>query len=148
MKWVYPLLSVYYSRMTFGITLVLYFILSYTTRLGWKRVLASGKWGKNSRSLLIVTTKAEAKKVVETVQANNYGTFLISGLVIVDKDMTGQSIAGVNVIANSEDAPMYVCQQWIDITCQTPAKKYKLYKSSINKSIHFVQRSLSSSTRG
>ena len=28
------------------------------------------------------------------------------------------------------------------------AKKYKLYKSSINKSIHFVQRSLSSSTRG
>ena len=28
------------------------------------------------------------------------------------------------------------------ITCQTPAKKYKLYKSSINKSIHFAQRSL------
>ena len=33
------------------------------------------------------------------------------------------------------------------ITCQTPAKKYKLYKSSINKSLHFAQRSLSSSTR-
>ena len=32
--------------------------------------------------------------------------------------------------------------------CLSPAKKYKLYKSSINKSIHFVQRSLSSSTRG
>ena len=103
-----------YSRMTFGITLVLYFILSYTTRLAWKRVLASGKWDRNRRSLLIVTTKAEAKEVVETVKANNYGTFLINGLVIVDKDMTGQSIAGVNVIANSEDAPMYVCQQWID----------------------------------
>ena len=35
-----------------------------------------------------------------------------------------------------------------DIQCLSPAKKYKLYKSSINKSIHFVQRSLSSSTRG
>ena len=33
------------------------------------------------------------------------------------------------------------------IQCLSPAKKYKLYKSSINKSIHFVQRSLSS-TRG
>ena len=32
--------------------------------------------------------------------------------------------------------------------CLSPAKKHKLYKSSINKSIHFVQRSLSSSTRG
>ena len=31
--------------------------------------------------------------------------------------------------------------------CLSPAKKYKLYKSSINKSLHFVQRSLSSSTR-
>ena len=37
---------------------------------------------------------------------------------------------------------------FIDIQCLSPAKKYKLYKSSINKSIHFVQRSLSSSTRG
>ena len=34
------------------------------------------------------------------------------------------------------------------IQCLSPAKKYKLYKSSINKSIHFAQRSLSSSTRG
>ena len=34
------------------------------------------------------------------------------------------------------------------ITCQTPEKKYKLYKSSINKSLHFAQRRLSSSTRG
>ena len=34
-----------------------------------------------------------------------------------------------------------------DIQCLSPAKKYKLYKSSINKSIHFVQRSLSSSTK-
>ena len=35
-----------------------------------------------------------------------------------------------------------------NIQCLSPAKKYKLYKSSINKSIHFVQRSLSSGTRG
>ena len=33
------------------------------------------------------------------------------------------------------------------IQCLSPAKKYKLYKSSINKSLHFAQRSLSSSTR-
>ena len=34
-----------------------------------------------------------------------------------------------------------------NIQCLSPAKNYKLYKSSLNKSIHFVQRSLSSSTR-
>ena len=31
--------------------------------------------------------------------------------------------------------------------CLSPAKKYKVYKSSINKSIHFAQRRLSNSTR-
>lgn len=103
-----------YSRLTFGITLVLYLVLSYGARLVWKRVLASGKWDTNSRSLLIVTTSDEAKKVVERVRANNYGKFVLSGLVLVDKDMAGQSIAGVKVVANSDDAPMYVCQQWID----------------------------------
>ena len=103
-----------YSRLTFGITLVLYLVLSYGARLAWKRVLASGKWDTNSRSLMIVTTSDEAKKVVERVRANNYGKFVLSGLVLVDKDMAGQSIAGVKVVANSDDAPMYVCQQWID----------------------------------
>ena len=38
--------------------------------------------------------------------------------------------------------------QSIGLQCLSPAKKYKLYKSSINKSIHFVQRSLNSSPRG
>ena len=36
----------------------------------------------------------------------------------------------------------------LHIQCLSPAKKYKLYKSSINKSLHFVQRILSSSPRG
>ena len=97
-----------FSRLMLGITLVLYFVFSYVTRFIWKKVLASGKWEKNCRSLLIVTTKAEAQKVIETVHANNYGKFLLSGLVIVDADMAGQNIAGVKVVANSEDAPMYV----------------------------------------
>ena len=42
---------------------------------------------------------------------------------------------------------MELAWRQVGIQCLSPAKKYKLYKSSINKSIHFVQRSLSSSTR-
>ena len=103
-----------FSRLMLGITLVLYFVLAYVTRLLWKKVLASGKWERNCRSLMIVTTKAEAQSVIETVQANNYGKFVLSGLVILDKDMTGKVIGGVKVVASAEDAPMYVCQQWID----------------------------------
>lgn len=51
-----------YSRMTFGITLVLYFILSYTTRLGWKRLLASGKLGKNLQITACCNNKGRGKR--------------------------------------------------------------------------------------
>ena len=81
-----------YSRLTFGITLVLYLVLSYGARLVWKRVLASGKWDTNSRSLLIVTTSDEAMKVVERVRANNYGKFVLSGLVLVEKIWRGRAL--------------------------------------------------------
>ena len=103
-----------FSRLMFGIALVLYFVFAYASRFAWKKVLASGKWERNCRSLLIVTTKAEAQKVIETVQANNYGKFLLSGLVIVDADMAGQSIAGVTIhlkmskIADAEDRRQFV----------------------------------------
>lgn len=56
-----------FSRLMFGITLVLYFVFAYASRFAWKKVLASGKWERNCRSLLIVTTKADAQKVVEKV---------------------------------------------------------------------------------
>ena len=64
-----------FSRLMFGIALVLYFVFAYASRFAWKKVLASCKWERNCRSLLIVTTKAEAQKVIKTVQANNYGKF-------------------------------------------------------------------------
>ena len=46
------------------------------------------------------------------------------------------------------EANCYKTADFNRIQCLSPAKKYKLYKSSINKSLHFVQRRLSSSTRG
>ena len=44
------------------------------------------------------------------------------------------------------DPYWYEWSVWLQ--CLSPAKNYKLYKSSINKSLHFAQRRLSSSTRG
>lgn len=103
-----------YSRLTFAITVILYLALSYLTRLLWKKIVISGKYETNSRSLMIVTTKAKAEEVVKSIKATSYGKLAINGLVIVDEDMTGKTIADVKVVASKEDAPMYVCQQWID----------------------------------
>ena len=54
---------------------------------------------------------------------------------------------GMNLYRGCSHGCIY-CDSRSRKKCLSPVKKYKLYKSSINKSIHFVQRSLSSSTRG
>ena len=66
------------------------------------------------RKLLIVTSKEEADKVVKNMQENNYARFSLAGVVVIDADWLGKKICGVPVVANAEELPMYVCQEWIN----------------------------------
>ena len=62
-----------------------------------------------------------------------------------------QSVLGYQIEDFDQDNQkelLVASQEGEEKKCLSPAKKYKLYKSSINKSLHFAQRSLSSSPRG
>ena len=62
-----------------------------------------------------------------------------------------QSVLGYQIEDFDQDNQkelLVASQEGEEKKCLSPAKKYKLYKSSINKSLHFAQRRLSSSTRG
>ena len=59
-------------------------------------------------------SKEEADKVVKNMQENNYARFSLAGVVVIDADWLGKKICGVPVVANAEELPMYVCQEWID----------------------------------
>ena len=48
------------------------------------------------------------------MQENNYARFSLAGVVVIDADWSGKKICGVPVVANAEELPMYVCQEWID----------------------------------
>ena len=67
-----------------------------------------------SRSLLIVTTSDAAEDVIANIKKNNYARYIIAGVAIIDCDMVGKNIDGVEVVTNEETTPMYVCQEWID----------------------------------
>ena len=56
-----------------------------------------------ARSLLLVVTEDVAKIVVENMKENNYARYKIAGMVVIDKDMTGQWIDDVIVVAAVED---------------------------------------------
>ena len=66
------------------------------------------------RKLLIITSEDVAEQVVSNMQENNYARYSIAGVVVIDADWTGRTINGIPVVANEENAAMYVCQEWID----------------------------------
>jgi len=65
-------------------------------------------------SLLLFTNMSNVYTVLSSLKSQDDATFHISGLVIIDKDMRGQSIGGIDVVSSLVDSPVYVCHNWVD----------------------------------
>ena len=103
-----------FSRLTLILTVVIYLVLTYVVRELWKKLLRKQMADGGERKLLIITSEDVAEQVVSNMQENNYACYSIAGVVVIDADWTGRTINGIPVVANEENAAMYVCQEWID----------------------------------
>lgn len=103
-----------FSRLALILTIVIYLLLTYLVRELWKKFLRKKMEDGGERKLLIITSEDVAEQVVSNMQENNYARYSIAGVVVIDADWTGRTINGIPVVANEENAAMYVCQEWID----------------------------------
>lgn len=103
-----------YSRLVLGLTGVLYVVVSYVARLGWKYILKYKILEENKKSLLIITTQADAAKVIKEVVSETSVECVVSGVILLDSDEIGRKICEVPVVANEEDAASYICHNWVD----------------------------------
>ncbi|MGN0297856.1 MAG: sugar transferase [Lachnospiraceae bacterium] len=103
-----------YSRFVLCVMGVFYFIISYLSRIAWKRYLKKRADYPGKRSLLIITTSDRISRVESRILHSNYDFFRIAGLVVLDKDMKGQMVDGVLVVADASDVLEYACREWID----------------------------------
>lgn len=103
-----------YSRLALILLIVLYIVISYSVRELWKHKLKSKMDEGSERALLIVATSDIAEQVVRNIKANNYARYVIAGVAIIDYDWVGSVVDGVDVVADAESAPMYVCREWVD----------------------------------
>ena len=101
-------------RDTVYIMAVILMFVDYFSRVIYKRFLRYVLKNTEDRSMLVVTTSDIAADVVNHLKRNDLETFKISALVIVDKNMTGKKINGVNVVAQENDAADYICREWVD----------------------------------
>ena len=85
-----------FSRSVLYLTGVFYGIITYLVRMLWKTFLQKKMLAGGSRSLLIVTTKDIASTVIRNIKEHNFEMFSIAGLVIIDEDMTGKNVCGMD----------------------------------------------------
>ncbi|CCY34283.1 glycosyl transferase CpsE [Ruminococcus sp. CAG:60] len=107
--------GVMYSRGAFTIMCTLYFFIAYVARIGWKKVIRSRKFAEGEkRSILIITTDAEAANVVKALRGDSYGTYHLAGVALLDKNKTGSMIQSVPVVAGADDVTAYIHKNWVD----------------------------------
>ena len=102
-----------YSRVSMLLMGIMYIVIGYGVRIGWKKVIKSNmKDGK--RSLLIVTTGKEAARTIQNIRRNNFGTYHLAGLVLMDTAMPDAEIGNVPVVADADTASSYAQKTWVD----------------------------------
>lgn len=106
--------GIFFLRFILFLTIGIYFILTYIVRELWKSHIKKGVNSGKRRKLLIVTSSTIADKVIENVEKNNYSRYDIVGVALLDKDLIGNQINNVSVVANDETVGMYACKEWVD----------------------------------
>lgn len=103
-----------YSRLVLGVMGILYIVISYGVRLGWKYLLTHKILAENKKSLLIMTSKTDAREVIKEVLSETSVNYVVSGVILLDSDEAGAEISGIPVVANKENAADYICHNWVD----------------------------------
>lgn len=106
--------GVMYSRIFVFLMFAIYFVLSYVTRVLWRIYITKVRKSMPKRSMLIVTTDSLAHEVILNLRKDNYEDIKIAGIAIINEDVVGTQVLGVDVVANGENVIEYACRNWID----------------------------------
>lgn len=103
-----------YSRIALYTMVALYGLLTYVTRLAWRSLLHKRMKNGGNTSLVIITTSRIAEKVIRNIKEKNYDMYKLSGVIVLDKDMSGTLVEGIPVVADGENAAECLLQMWVD----------------------------------
>lgn len=108
--------SYYYSRTVFTLTFIIDIFLSYIVRNLWKFMLNKGIMYTNDslRTMMLITTSDKVKNLLNDLIVKRHIDYKSGGIIIIDKDMTGEAICGIPVVAGADNALEYICRNWVD----------------------------------
>ena len=101
-----------YSRITLYLTAGFHLVLGYFFRILWKLLIKKIRKGKAKGTMILVAEESSVAKVLK--KASELDDFQYVGLVLSDRNAKGETIEGVKVVANLDDAADYICREWVD----------------------------------
>lgn len=105
----------FFSRILFFSWGFFYFCLSYLFRSLWKYYLKNRRDGKRHlRSMIIVTTKSEAERMVGRIREDLSKDYKITGVILEERGTVAGAVLDVPVVADLEHAEEYLCHHWVD----------------------------------
>lgn len=104
-----------YSRTVIGLTWILAIPICYITRIVWKSTVRKAIQGQKKNTIMILLTNDEAvERCIINFEHDPYRTYVIKGIVIMDKNRKGDVIREVPVVANADDFLDYIRTNVVD----------------------------------
>ena len=105
-----------YSRMVIVIVWELGIIFCYLCREWRKKAIHKNSADQRNQkeSMLILTDSKSVRAAMKKISEDGYHGIAPHGIILLDKNRTGEQIAGIPVVASAENAVEYLCQNWVD----------------------------------
>lgn len=101
-----------YSRITLYLTSGFHLILGYLIRILWKPLIRRINKGKSKGTMILVADEETVPRILE--KASDLDGFDYAGIVLSNRDGTGEIINNIKVVSNIENAADYICREWVD----------------------------------
>ena len=101
-----------YSRITIYLTSGFHLVLGYLFRLLWKVIIRRLIRNKTKSTMILVADEASVEKILKRTNVGD--DFRFAGVVLSNRDGTGETICGVQVVSSLENAADYICRGWVD----------------------------------
>ena len=108
-------LSFDFSRLIFGFTAVFSLFAIYAERLVWKNFVRRRILKKNNLpQMILIGTSNRVPEVIREFKARPYDLFHIMGVIITDKDMTGETIENIPVVSDVDHYKEFLLSNVVD----------------------------------
>lgn len=133
-----------YSRVTLYLTSGFHLILGYLVRILWKPLIRRINKNKAKGTMILVAEEATVPRILE--KASDLDGFEYAGIVLSNRDGTGDTIQGIKVVSGIENAADYICREWVDEVFVYPEQLSDLKTTAYDAIENYIDNSYETQT--